>query len=120
MLDLEIDLSDVFPIKVGHRVFNVSHLNPSQEEYETHQAYIDFEKSIVFIHPDLETNFLKTILLHEILHACFEFSGIHELLLSSPKVSNLEEIIIRSMSNNLIMILKDNPKFAKFISYTDQ
>ena len=66
------------------------------------------DDSIIRLHPDMGDEKGRAILLHEILHACFNQSPFGQ-------DEELEERVVRSLDHLLLDTLRRNPKIRDYL-----
>jgi hypothetical protein len=98
-------------IKVGGRNYHIKYKTALNEqtfkEHDKAYAFVDYINSEIVLRSDVSEDFLKENLIHEILHALLDNSGIPE--------ENLDKTI-QILSPRIHAFITDNPEFLKFIS----
>ena len=80
----------------------------NQSDFEEAKSFVDYDDQVIFIRDALKSDFKRELLIHELMHACLEDSGIIlqdevcEAFIKaiSPRLNGL-------LSNNLVNLLKD-------------
>lgn len=97
-------------LRIGARNFNVCLADEQENEIfseePTANGYIDYYKSDIFLKKQNSDDFIKETLIHEILHALLDNSGVEEL--------NLDKTI-NVLTPRIHSFLLDNENFQKFI-----
>lgn len=80
-------------------------------ELQNADGWCDWENCRIYLRNNLSKKRLKDTLMHEILHAIFESSGISgQLLLLKNKdfdaAEELEELIIRMLTPNMLLVMR--------------
>lgn len=65
----------------------------------------------IWLNPDCKRG-LPRVLLHEILHACWDHAGLN----NAPKVHKYEEAVVSAMADRLLSTLRANPAIVKFLT----
>jgi hypothetical protein len=99
-------------IKVGYKTLRVvptkDFRNP---ELPDQLGEFSREANLIKYRPVLSADENANTLLHEVLHACFYVYG-----LSVPFADDKqEELIVNTLTNALVAVFKDNPKFATYL-----
>lgn len=71
----------------------------------------DNEQLLIVINPEVDPQYKRTILMHEIIHACFSVAG-------QPRLDDQdanEERFIQSIDAWLVLVLRDNPRVLAYI-----
>lgn len=98
-------------IKVGSRKYEIifaddelffSTLSKKNEnDFDDAKSYIDYDDQVIFIRSCLKSDFKRELLIHELLHACIEDSGI-------ATQDEICEMLIRILSPRLNQLLTEN------------
>lgn len=97
-----------FKIKILSQIFEVEEAAFKDDEEELCFGEIEFEKNRILINRDTSEERKEVTLLHEILHSVFQQLGFKE--------ENDNEHLICSLSEALMMIVKENPKLFAFFT----
>ncbi len=90
-------------IKIGHRSFTVRAMTDAEQRVGNIVGQLRFTSEQILVWPKASAAEQARILLHEILHGVFEFSGDRR-----PRWD--EESVISLLDGPLTMVLKDNPE----------
>ena len=58
-------------IRIGERVWRISHKPPTRTASHELDGRVDYDRKVIFIHPDLKGKALLETLIHEGMHASF-------------------------------------------------
>lgn len=96
--------------KIGARVYGISiespEINKVFQENDTAYGYIDYVSGKIKLRSDISKDFQTETLLHELLHAMLDNSGIEDI--------NLDKIT-KVLAPRLHALLIDNPTFQEDI-----
>ena len=95
-----------FKIKILSQIFEVEEMHYAEKE-ELYFGEIEFDRNRILISKDISKERKEVTLLHEILLSVFQQLGF--------KKENDNEHLICSLSEALIMVIKDNPKLLTFL-----
>jgi hypothetical protein len=70
---------------------------------------IDAEASLIAVDPGKSEGYNRTVLIHEVLHACLQTTDID----LSTKV---EENVVRALTPTLLSTLRDNPNLVDYLT----
>lgn len=91
-------------LKVGAHTFTVRKANARDaEKGSDYWGKTDYSNATITIDNEVQQSKMEEVLLHEILHVCFDHSG-----LNVKYDRGEEENIVNALSNQLYMILKVN------------
>lgn len=111
-------------VRIGHFTWSIEWLSKEDWEArdnlsegnagETHAA--DQSIFVVLAHPsgDLNEDYLRMILLHEMLHACMEITNASYTILRMKK-DDIEEAVVGALSGPLLAVLWDNPSVRQYL-----
>lgn len=103
-------------IKVCHYNYNIIETN-DDEFLDSNWGLIDYGQEVIYIRKDLTHSNKQTILLHELLHACFHMN--RNNLVSTPNkksdIKEWEHHFIYGIEELLMDVIKSNPKIMKYL-----
>lgn len=101
-------------IKVGHQTYEVIFTQDNnkfnvKDNYGEHHS----NSQQIFIGTDSHIEIQKEILLHELMHACFQ--NFWKGASIEMNKDSIEEFICTQLSKQLMQVMKDNPELVKHL-----
>ena len=97
-------------IKAGAFDYTVEH-NPQALEDVGGDAALWNAQLRIAINKHQAPGFLRDSLFHEVLHACWQDSGLYD-----PERKEVEERVVSHLSPWILNVLRDNPRLVAFLT----
>jgi hypothetical protein len=95
-------------VQVGPYTYRVT--TEKKEPTEELFGECDVHNQVVYLYPGQARDSMADSLLHEILHACWACTGMHD-----GKYN--EEQVVRGLTTWLLLVLRDNPELVEYLTY---
>lgn len=97
-------------IKVGPLTYRVKLWKKRPADNARNWGLCDRESCTILIHERLSRPRFREVLLHEVMHACYDTSGL------TLKDDCPEEMVVNDLSFALLGVLRDNPDLVAFLT----
>ena len=97
-------------IKVGAFDYTVEH-NPQALEDVGGDAALWNAQLRIAVNKDQAPGYLRDSLLHELLHACYQQSGLYD-----PEKKEYEERVVSHMTPRILDVLRANPRLVAWLT----
>lgn len=95
-------------IRVGPYRISVDWMSKRElKKYENASGFFFGDEARIGIKDSLDIDVEREVLMHEVLHACIEVSGLDD--------EEAEERVIRALAPTLVDVLQRNPKLVRYL-----
>lgn len=98
-----------YQVKVGGRAWDEARIRESDASLIGHHAA---DTLTIAMQPGLAVGAAREVLLHEVMHACFNAAG-------QPISDDHEEDAVRTLAPTVLAALRDNPQLAAYLLAED-
>lgn len=97
-------------LKIGGLTLKVS--RNKKDLLEDCLGNYSYDNHLIAISPDLPVSATREVLLHEVVHACWEIGSLSQI----PLLTKHQEHIVSVMAIQMLDVIRHNPRLVEFLT----